>query len=82
CTTLSQQTRESGRQNKEILIGVQQELHTVKAENAKLTDEKCKLTRKVESLRSQHDTLHEQARQLKDKNNKLVAEDKQLRTLM
>jgi len=50
CTTLSQQTRESSRQNKEIMIGVQQELHTVKAENVKLADEKYKLTMKIESL--------------------------------
>ena len=31
-------------------MGVQQELHVVKAENAKLVDENCKLTRKVETL--------------------------------
>jgi hypothetical protein len=50
CTALSQQARELSQQNKETLMGVQQELHVVKAENAKLVDENCKLTRKVETF--------------------------------
>ena len=50
CTALSQQARELSQQNKETLVGVQRELHVVKAENAKLVDENCKLTRKVETL--------------------------------
>jgi hypothetical protein len=50
CTTLSQQARELSQQNKETLMGVQSELHTIRAENAKLIDENCKLTKKVGSL--------------------------------